>query len=384
MKHILCEDTMKLFQRLLVAPAALGLMAPMAVNADTAFSSTTSLSGGAVFTIGSVADGGTSDTEEELYMQYGYGLDVTSSFTGEDMLYMGMETGNASGPLASMDSSTGGTGAITLHSLFYAFPVGDLSVTAGPLVDQDDVVAATTSAYSDAFRLGSMPYSLAGNETGPGVGVAYSNDNGVVASVSFVSVGGSSSTVGIGADNGDDVSTFTLGYNGDGFGGGLVIASNDGEGGTTGYDTFGGGIYYSPESIDATFSVAYDTNDPETGADATDLFIGVDYEVGPGTLSAAYNTTDVDGSDTLDSTGFEVSYTYALNDNVSITPGFFTVEDTSTGGGQNQIDFLSNGFFIRCDNSNSNMGNVTGNRYIYMAFAQAPLVGSNNVPCVAR
>ena len=322
---------MKLFQRLLVAPAALGLMAPVAVNADTAFSSTTSLSGGAVFTIGSVSDGGTTDTEEELYMQYGYGLDVTSSFTGEDMLYMGMETGNASGPLASMDSSVGGTGAITLHSLYYAFPVGDLSVTAGPLLDQDDVVAATTSAYSDAFRLGSMPYSLAGNETGPGVGVAYSNDNGVVASVSFVSVGGSDSTVGIGADDGDDVSTFTLGYDGDGFGGGLVIASNDGEGGTAGYDTFGGGIYYSPESIDATISVAYDTQDPETGADATDLFVGVDYEVGPGTLSAAYNSTDVDGSDSLDSTGFEVSYTYSLNDNVTLTPGFFTVEDTSTG-----------------------------------------------------
>jgi len=61
------------------------------------------------------------------------------------------------------------------------------------------------------------------------------------------------------------------------------------------------------------------------------LFIGVDYEVGPGTLSAAYNSTDVDGSDSADSTGFEVSYTYSLNDNVTLTPGFFTVEDTSTG-----------------------------------------------------
>ena len=322
---------MKLFQRLLVAPAALGLMAPIAVNADTAFSSTTSLSGGAVFTIGSVADGGTTDTEEELYMQYGYGLDVTSSFTGEDMLYMGMETGNASGPLASMDSSTGGTGAITLHSLFYTFPVGDLEVTAGPLVDQDDVVAATTYAYSDAFRLGSMPYSLAGNETGPGVGVSYSRANGLVASLSFFSVGGADSSVGISADDGDDVATFTLGYNGDGCGGGLVLATNDGVAGTAGYDTLGGGIYYSPESIPATISVAYDTQDPETGADATDLFVGVDYEVGPGTLSAAYNSTDVDGSDTLDSTGFEVSYTYSLNDNVTLTPGFFTVEDTSTG-----------------------------------------------------
>ncbi len=323
---------MKLFQRLLVAPAALGLMAPVAVNADTAdFASTTTLSGSAVFTVGSVADGGTADTQEELYMQYAYGLEVNSSFTGDDLFSAGIVTGNASGPLASMDSAEEGTGALTVDSLFYSFPVGDLSVTAGPLVDQDDVVAATTSAYSDAFRLGSMPYSLAGNETGPGVGVAYSNDNGVVASVSFVSVGGTDSSVGIGADNGDDVTTVTLGYDGDGFGGGLVIASNDGEGGTGGYDTFGGGIYYSPESIDATISVAYDTQDPETGADATDLFVGVDYEVGPGTLSAAYNSTDVDGSDSLDSTGFEVSYTYSLNDNVTVTPGFFTVEDTSTG-----------------------------------------------------
>jgi len=325
---------MKLFQRLLVAPAALGLMAPVAANADTAFSSTTTLSGSAYFTVGSVADGGTADDQEELYMQYAYGLDVNSSFTGEDLLTAGIVTGNASGPLASMDSAETGTGALTVSSLYYNFPVGDLSVTAGPLVDQDDVVAATTSAYSDAFRLGSMPYSLAGSETGPGVGVAYSNDNGVVASVSFVSVGGADSTKGIGGDKGDDVSTFTLGYNDESgnWGGGLVIASNDGEAGTTGYDTFGGGIYYSPESIPATISVAYDTKDPEgTAKDESDFFVGIDYEVGPGTLSAAYNSTDVDGSSTDDKTGFEVSYTYALNDNVTITPGFFTVEDTGTG-----------------------------------------------------
>jgi len=324
---------MKLFQRLLVAPAALGLMAPVAVNADTAFSSSTTLSGTAFFTVGSVSDGGTADTQEELYMQYAYGLDVNSSFTGEDLFHAGIEAGNASGPLASMDSAVEGGDSLNVTSLFYNFPVGDLSVTVGPLVDQDDVVAATTSAYSDAFRLGSMPYSLAGNETGPGVAVAYDADNGFVASVSFVSMGGTDSTTGIGADNADDVATFTLGYNGEGWGGGLVLASNDGDtaGTSAGYDTFGGGVYYSPESIPATISVAYDTTDPETGADETDLFIGVDYEVGPGILSAAYNSTDVDGSDSADSTGFEVSYTYAINDNVSITPGFFTVEDTTAG-----------------------------------------------------
>ena len=137
---------MKFFQRLLVAPAALGLIAPVAANADTAFTSTTTLSGSAFFTVGSVSDGGTSDTEDELYMQYVYGLDVNSSFTGEDLFSAGIVTGNASGPLAAMDSAEEGTGALTVDSLFYSFPVGDLSVTAGPLVDQDDVVAATTSS----------------------------------------------------------------------------------------------------------------------------------------------------------------------------------------------------------------------------------------------
>jgi len=322
---------MKLFQRLLVAPAALGLMAPVAANADTAFTSTTSLSGSAYFTVGSVSDGGTSDTEEELYMQYAYGIDLDSSFTGEDVLHVGIEAGNASGPLANMDSAIEDGDTLSVASMFYAFPVGELEVTVGPKLLQDDVLAATTSAYSDAFRLGAMPFSQAGEEEGPGVAVSYSNDNGVVASVSFISVGGSNSTTGIGADDADDVATFTLGYNGEGFGGGVVLATNDGDGGTAGYDTFGGGIYYSPESFPATISVAYDTTDPETGADATDLFFGVDYEVGPGTLSAAYNSTDVDGSDSADSTGFEVSYSYDINDSVTITPGFFTVEDTSTG-----------------------------------------------------
>ena len=84
---------------------------------------------------------------------------------------MGMETGNASGPLENMDSATGGTGAITLHSLFYAFPVGDLEVTAGPLVDQDDVLLQQHLLIR-RFQTRRMPYSLAGNETGPGVGIS--------------------------------------------------------------------------------------------------------------------------------------------------------------------------------------------------------------------
>jgi len=48
---------------------------------------------------------------------------------------------------------------------------------------------------------------------------------------------------------------------------------------------------------------------------------------------------------------------------------------------EDRVDFLSNGFKLR---SASGAYNSTGNTYIYMAFAEAPLVGSNNVPCTAR
>ena len=46
----------------------------------------------------------------------------------------------------------------------------------------------------------------------------------------------------------------------------------------------------------------------------------------------------------------------------------------------NAVDLLSNGFKFRTADQNSNRTNT----YIYMAFAEAPLVGSNNTPCTAR
>ena len=46
----------------------------------------------------------------------------------------------------------------------------------------------------------------------------------------------------------------------------------------------------------------------------------------------------------------------------------------------NRVDLLSNGFKWRTTSS----PNESGNSIIYMAFAKAPLVGTNNVPCTAR
>jgi hypothetical protein len=43
--------------------------------------------------------------------------------------------------------------------------------------------------------------------------------------------------------------------------------------------------------------------------------------------------------------------------------------------------FLSNGFKIR---GTGTAENANGGTYIYMAFAEEPLVGTNNIPATAR
>ena len=61
-----------------------------------------------------------------------------------------------------------------------------------------------------------------------------------------------------------------------------------------------------------------------------------------------------------------------------IAPNGNSAEATSSSY---NVDFLSNGFQLR---NSLAVWNGSGNTHIYMAFAEAPLVGSNNVPCTAR
>ena len=69
--------------------------------------------------------------------------------------------------------------------------------------------------------------------------------------------------------------------------------------------------------------------------------------------------------------------------NLALTPDSSDAEqDTSS---YNTLDIVSNGFKCRGGSSGSGTGtNQSGGNYIYMAFAEAPLVGTNNVPCTAR
>jgi hypothetical protein len=76
--------------------------------------------------------------------------------------------------------------------------------------------------------------------------------------------------------------------------------------------------------------------------------------------------------------------TNSLNERVGNPNDYFLkadtndVENTSTSF---QIDMVSNGFKLR---NTDGIMNGSGRGFIYMAFAKAPLVGSNNIPATAR
>jgi len=56
-------------------------------------------------------------------------------------------------------------------------------------------------------------------------------------------------------------------------------------------------------------------------------------------------------------------------------------ESAAEVSGNNQIDILSNGVKLRSSNTGNN---GSGQSFIFMAFAAAPLVGTNNIPANAR
>ena len=180
---------MKLFKSLLVAPATLGLLAPMSATANEvtikdfnpaeelaitnsrvdglearlnnieagSFSETTTASFSADFAVGYV-DGlglstGVTDGNEDLEFNYSFQIDLNTSFTGEDSLDISIDAGNGAAAtsgtvssgktwqtaLAEFDLNTGGD-ALTVDGVSYTFPVGDATVFVG---DNTDAVSYT-------------------------------------------------------------------------------------------------------------------------------------------------------------------------------------------------------------------------------------------------
>ena len=312
---------MKLFQRLLVAPAALGLMAPLAANADISpvssesdlsseviqarvdgveaqlgevmagqFSSSTKMSGKAAFITGYVDDDAETDTDE-ITFEYMYQLNLNTSFTGEDNLYTRIKTGNVSdhfkdkGQNTYLSAANGNGDTLKVDKLWYQFPVGDnLQVWVGPRIENYYMLASSPSIYKPVtkqFALGGNG-SAYGSSTSPGFGAAWTQsvedpmDPRFALSVNYTAKDGASSSKGFGDQSRDFLLT-KVEYGSPTWQVSLAAAYKDGIDGKNGYDgyyhsslassasgemtSYGVRAYWRPETSGAVPSVqvGYDT-----------------------------------------------------------------------------------------------------------------------------
>jgi len=371
---------MKLFKSLLVAPATLGLLAPMSVTANElnindvsgyssseeieniseflpaelavtnsrvdglearindfeagSFSSTTSASFSVDMAIGAVDGYGTpvsgdNNTGETVQAAYGYQIDLSTSFTGEDALSVSLDAGAGGAALGELDLNSGGD-QLTVDGITYSFPLGEkATVLVGDSTDG-------SALYSTACVYGGFTntlddcgnYSSAFTTTGTssvGFSASYDIGNGFTGAVGYAGPG---TGVGLMNKEGTDYYGAQLAYAADNYAVSATYANLESTDDTTVWGLNG---YYIPDGSLPSISLGYEMGDPTTAKDTTQWFVGLQWdEMGPGTLGVAAGSKGpiTDGADEL--MAYEAFYTYSVNDSMTVTPAIFMLEN-STG-----------------------------------------------------
>ena len=374
---------MKLFKSLLVAPAALGLMSPLAVIAsepnlndisnysdvdtidfansfredegnqnqliaggeglvsdshDGGFSSTTTASFSTDFYLGAV-DGGTAATNYPVQATYGFQIDLNTSFSGEDSLDISLDAGNTSSSTKSVeefDGNTGG-GTVSVDGVSYTFPLGGATVF---VADNGDGSALFTTACTyggPTNTLDDCGNVNAGISTG-GVafGSSYDFGNGFAAAFGYQAKDGEEN-LGIMTEESLDKYALNGSYTGSNYGVSVTYSSvEDGVLATSKEDTYTAiNAYYTPDSENLpSVSIGYEMGDDASKAqldEITSFFVGLQWEeVGPGTLGLALGHSDtVEGTE--EAYMYEAYYSYPVNDGMTITPVIYTKENITAG-----------------------------------------------------
>jgi len=324
---------MKLFKSLLVAPATLGLLAPMSATANElnlaevsgyssseevqnisefnstelavtksrvdglearinnfeagSFSETTTATFSADFAIGAIAGQGvvttqpdgvndsTSDGQEAISAVYGFQIDLNTSFTGDDSFDVSLIAGNGNNTnvLQELDINDSGTDdSLAVDGIAYTFPVGDnLTVMVG-----NDVPGS--ALYNTACVYGGITNTLddCGNansamDTAQATALSASYDFGDGFTAAFGYEGAGDTTSGIMTKESSDTYGLQVSYEDeDGqFGASLAYANAD----TSTTDTVYWGLnaYWTPEDTGAvpSISVGYELGNPDNSTTDT-------------------------------------------------------------------------------------------------------------------
>jgi hypothetical protein len=369
---------MKLFKSLLVAPATLGLLAPMSATANElnlaevsgyssseevqnisefypqelavtnsrvdglearinefeagSFSETTTASFSADFYLGGV-DGGTSATNDPFMATYGFQIDLNTSFTGEDSLDISLDAGNTSSSTTGVTEFDGNaTGdSLNVDGVSYTFPVGGATVF---VADNGDA----SSLFTTACTYGGPTNTLddCGNvnagPTGGGVaaGASYDFGNGFSTAVGYQAKDAEEAK-GIMTEESLDKYALNGAYTGDNYGVSVTYGNiEDGSNGNDTYTALNG--YYTPEGNLPSISVGYEIGDDDsksTKEEITSFFVGLQWdEVGPGSLGLALgHSNTIEGAE--EEYMYEAYYSYPVNDGMTITPVVYIKESAT-------------------------------------------------------
>nr|WP_075438880.1 porin [Prochlorococcus marinus] len=348
---------MKLFKSLLVAPASLGLLAPMAATANEvtindfnaaeeiavtnsrvdglearlnnfeagSFSETTTASFSVDTVLGAIDgnDPGTTGAESTSF-DFQFNIGLSTSFTGEDSLDIAIDNGSATlSPMGTKMGFDSGT-SLVVDGVTYSFPVGGASMVVGDSTDLSTAFtgACTYSAFTDA-----TPDDCGtGNSMGAGgkgvtTALSYAFDSG------FSLAGGITSAQSEILGDGADAFGLNAAYSTDNYGVAVAYVSDD-MGSATEKTIWGLNGYYTFDL--ASVSVGYETSE-EGGTDKSGYFVGLSFpEVGPGSVNIAAATTALTADADPEYLIYEASYSYPVNDSMTITPGIF-IEETAAG-----------------------------------------------------
>ena len=362
---------MKLFKSLLVAPATIGLLAPFSAfageanlndiskysnlehldlanafvndepknnsllaggeglvdsgSSDGGFSQTTTASFSVDTVLGAI-DGASSETTS-LDFQFNIGL--STSFTGEDSLDIAIDSGNTTQSVLGKAMGFDSENALVVDGVTYSFPVGGATMVVGDSTDLSTTFtgACTYSAFTD----------LTPDDCGTGNSMG-AGGKGVTAAMSYAFDSGFSLAGGVTSGSteilGDAADAFGLNaaYSADSYGVAVAYVSDDG--GTATDTTYWGLNGYYTFDL-ASLSAGFETSDDGT-TEKSGYFVGLSFpEVGPGTANIAAATTGLFADSETETLVYEASYSYALNDGMTITPGIFIKEvdgaDDQTG-----------------------------------------------------
>ena len=361
---------MKLFKSLLVAPATIGLLAPFSAFAGEANLNDISkysnlehldlanafvndesnhnplLAGGEGLVDSDSFDGGFSETtvasfsvdavlgatdgasSETTSLDYQFNIGLSTSFTGEDSLDIAIDSGSGTasttGAAFGFDTGT----SLKVDGVTYTFPVGGATMVVG---DSTDVSATFTGACAYSSFTDYTPDDCGtGNSLGVGnkgvtATLGYAFDSG------FSLAGGVSSTSTDILGNSADIFGVEAAYNADGYGVAVAYVTDDG--GASADTTYWGvnGFY----TFDlASLSVGFETSDD--GTEKSGYFVGLSFpEVGPGSVSVAAASSTLFADTDTETMVYEASYSYPVNDGMTLTPGVFIKEvdgaDDQTG-----------------------------------------------------